>query len=119
MVSSIGRPSGKGVLEPGAKIDHRRSSGSGSFHQGEGTRGTVSGWVFEITWGPAQGDEGFIPDPDGATVDVAVLVSSELGRRWREIDDFEGPGYERTVVEVTLDDGSTCAAQIYVVLTDT
>jgi hypothetical protein len=51
-------------------------------------------------------------------VHVAVLLSAELDSRWREIDDFEGLGYERRVLPVRLEDGQTVDAHIYVALTD-
>lgn len=86
---------------------------------GEWLEGTVTGYVFEITWGPAEGYLGFLPTPDGIEVAVAVLRSGVLSKRWREIDDFEGAGYERQHVEVTLTSGDVITAWIYVALTDT
>ena len=80
--------------------------------------GTVRGWMFELTFGPAEGYDGFVPDPDGGEVEVDVLVGADVGKRWREIDDFEGPGYERRTIDVTLDDGATIEASIYVALTE-
>lgn len=86
--------------------------------RGDWAEGTVHGHQFEITWGPAEGYQGFIPDADGSAVAVAVLLSSELESKWREIDDFEGSGYERSLVEVMLNDGTSIRANIYVALTD-
>ena len=34
---------------------------------------------------------------------VDVLVSDELPAHWPRLDAFEGPGYRRVVVDVTLD----------------
>ena len=85
---------------------------------GEWCTGTVRGYTFEITWGAAEGYEGFVADESGGLVQVAVLRSSQLANRWREIDDFEGAGYERRSVDVTLGSGAVVAAQIYVALTD-
>lgn len=85
---------------------------------GEWNTGVVRGWAFELTWGPAEGYDGFVADADGSDVPVHVLVSEELPRRWREIDDFEGPGYRRVPIEVEFDDGSTVVASIYESLTD-
>jgi len=87
--------------------------------RGEWVEGAVLGHVFEITWGPAEGYQGFIPDPEGSNVAVAVLVADELDAKWREIDDFEGPGYERVLIEVSIGGGQTRLAHIYVALTDT
>ncbi len=45
-----------------------------------------------------------------------MLVSEELPRAWARLDAFEGPGYRRIVVEVTLDDdhgGGTIEANVY------
>lgn len=71
---------------------------------GEWRTGTVTGWAYPIGFGPADGYPGFTHDPDGPPVEVAVLSSDRLDRHWREIDDFEGPGYRRIEVEVTLID---------------
>lgn len=85
---------------------------------GEWVSGTVRGYTFEITWGPAQGHEGFVPDSDGAVVPVQVLRSRQLAKSWRQIDDFEGPGYARVKTQVALEGGALALAQIYVALTD-
>ena len=80
--------------------------------------GVVRGWVFELTFGPAEGYDGFVPDPDGGEVEVDVLVGPDLEKRWREIDDFEGPGYERRTIDVRLTSGETIEASVYVALTE-
>lgn len=85
---------------------------------GEWVAGSVRGWAFEITWGPAEGYDGFVPDADGADTPVDVLLSEALPNRWREIDDFEGSGYERRAIEVQLADGRVVDASIYVALTE-
>lgn len=84
---------------------------------GQWQPGTVRGWTFEIGWGAAEGYPGFLPDAEGNEIAVQVLVSDRLDRHWREIDDFEGPGYERQPIQVRLDDGEVIEAQIYVALT--
>jgi len=88
--------------------------------RGDWVRGTVQGYQFEITWGPAEGYDGFIPDADGAAVQVHVLFaeSDELDRHWRAADEFQGQGYERQTIDVQLDDGSQCQATMYVALTE-
>jgi gamma-glutamylcyclotransferase (GGCT)/AIG2-like uncharacterized protein YtfP len=85
---------------------------------GDWVDGVINGYVFEITWGPAEGYEGFVPDAEGPEVQVAVLLSEQLERSWREIDDFEGQGYERRRLPVRLADGRTIEANIYVALTE-
>lgn len=86
--------------------------------RGEWTSGTVRGWVFEIGWGPAEGWLGFIPDPEGQDVRVHVLLADALSKHWSQIDDFEGDGYRRVEIDVTIEDGSTRRAQIYEALPD-
>lgn len=71
---------------------------------GEWSRGHVRGWAYPIGFGPAEGFPGLTLDPNGNPVPVAVLASTRLDRHWREIDDFEGPGYRRVECEVWLDD---------------
>lgn len=87
--------------------------------KGTWCEGTVQGYVFDITWGPADGYPGFVPDDDGHTVTVSVIRSDELAKHLSNIDDFEGDGYERKPIAVTLDDGTTIDAWIYIALTDT
>jgi len=84
---------------------------------GEWRAGTVQGWTFEITWGPAEGYPGFLAGADGLEVPVQVLISDRLDKHWHEIDRFEGDGYERVPIAVQLDDGDAIEAQIYVALT--
>lgn len=85
--------------------------------KGNWAEGTVRGYTFEITWGPVEGYLGFLADEDGNTVSVQVLESDELEKHWHTIDDFEGDGYERRVHSVTMADGRTIDAWIYVALT--
>jgi len=86
--------------------------------EGDWEPGTIRGYTFEITWGPAEGHQGFIPDSGGVEVAVAVLRSASLDKQWRDVDEFEGPGYERTRLAVTLESGEEIEAWIYVALTD-
>ncbi len=103
-----------GSLVPGEEHHWVVSRLSGDWLAGE-----VHGYLFEVTWGPAQGYLGFLPEPEGHIVDVWVLSSPDLDKKWREIDDFEGPGYERQSISVRLKYGGEVEAQIYVALTDT
>ena len=85
---------------------------------GEWVAGTVRGWAFEVTWGPAEGYDGFIADANGNEVAVDVLVSEVLPKHWHEVDDFEGDGYRRIPIEVTLNSGAVVSAQIYETITE-
>ena len=86
--------------------------------KGEWMPGVVRGFAFDITWGPAEGFEGFLPDDDGNDVPVMVLVSDRLEKNWRSVDDFHGDGFSRQIVPTTLSDGTLIQAWIYVALTD-
>ena len=85
---------------------------------GEWVDGVINGYTFEVTWGPAEGYEGFVPDADGPAVPVAVLLSAQLDRGWREIDEFHGQGFERRIMPVLFADGRTVEANLYIALTD-
>ncbi len=67
---------------------------------GHWVEGVIRRYRFEATWGDAEGYPAFVPVADGNHIPVKVFVSDELGSHWRRIDDFEGPGYRRTVVDV-------------------
>ena len=80
---------------------------------GDWLDGAVLGWTYPIGFGPADGDPGITLDPAGVSVPVAVLVSDHLDKHWREIDDFEGPGYRRVECDVIIDSGEQVRAWIY------
>lgn len=86
--------------------------------KGEWLSGTIRGYKFEISWGPADGYPGVILDPSAPELEVTVLVADSLERHWRDIDDFEGPGYRRVSCEVTLADGEKIEAQLYEALSE-
>lgn len=86
--------------------------------KGDWLAGTVRGYKFEISWGPADGYPGVILDAGGPEIEVTVLTADNLDPHWREIDDFEGPGYRRIKCDVTLEDGSTIEADLYEALSE-
>lgn len=102
-----------GSLAPGENNHWVVKGLGGQWHEG-----STRGYVFELTWGPAQGYLGFVPDPDGSVVDVWVLEADISERQWRDIDDFEGAGYERRMAPVTLSSGEQVVANIFVALTE-
>ncbi len=85
---------------------------------GEWLSAVVRGWVFEVTWGPAEGHDGFVLDADGPAVTVDVVMSAKLDAHLHEIDAFQGPGYERRLVPVVGDSGDLIDAWIYLALTE-
>ena len=102
-----------GSLMPGGE-NHWVVRGLG----GDWVDGVVRGFQFDITWGPAEGCEGFLADDSGNAVPVSVLISDRLEKNWRSVDDFHGEGFERQVVSVTLSDDTAIQAWIYVARTD-
>lgn len=97
-----------GTLRRGASNHYEVRSIPGDWHLA-----TVRGWVYDITWGPADGYPGITLDADAPTTEVDVLESDELEKHLRRLDDFEGPGYRRIEVDVTLEDGTETTAWIY------
>jgi len=99
-----------GTLAPG-RPNHDRLSGLA----GRWIGGTVRGRLHQAGWGADAGYPGIVLDPAGATVDVHLFESSDLPDRWTRLDEFEGPGYRRTVTEVTTA-GGVLPASIYEVV---
>ncbi|MEX1288652.1 MAG: gamma-glutamylcyclotransferase family protein [Acidimicrobiia bacterium] len=97
-----------GTLRRGGSNHHVVAGISGTW-----APGTVRGWVYELTWGPAAGYPGLTLDPDGAAVPVDVLTTDDLDRHLPRLDRFEGDGYRRIVTSVTLDDGEVVDAWLY------
>jgi hypothetical protein len=54
-------------------------------------------WV--AGWGATMGFPALVLDPDGPVVEVQVLESAELPQQWGRLDEFEGVGYRRVVVQ--------------------
>ncbi|MDW3178744.1 MAG: gamma-glutamylcyclotransferase family protein [Acidimicrobiia bacterium] len=87
--------------------------------EGDWVPGIARGFEFEITWGAAEGYEGFLPDDDGNHVSVMVLLSNRLDKNWRSVDEFHGEGFVRQIVPITLGDENVIHAWMYMALTDT
>lgn len=96
-----------GTLRPGRANHHVVSAISGSW-----VRGTVHGWLVEQGNAATEGFPALRLDPDGPAVSVDVLVSEELHLHWDRLDEFEGAGYLRVIVEVETDAG-IIRAQMY------
>ena len=97
-----------GTLRPGESHHYEVRSIPGTWRTG-----TVRGWTYNITWGPADGYPGMTLSTGAPATPVHVLESAELKQHLRRIDHFEGPGYRRVEAEVTYDDGSTDTAWLY------
>ena len=98
-----------GTLAPGRENEHWLAPLGGSWEPG-----TVRGTLHPQGWGAAAGYRGIDLDPDGAEIDGLLFTSDKLGSLWTRLDEFEGEGYARVATTVTLRDGRTVDAYIYV-----
>ena len=99
-----------GTLAPG-----RQNHGQLSKLPGRWLVGHVRGALVEAGWGAELGYPGMILDHDGAPIEVFVFESRALVDHWQRLDAFEGPGYRRTAVDVSTNEG-VLPASIYVLL---
>ena len=97
-----------GTLAPGRPNHHKLSGLSGRWIDG-----TVRGHLRGDGWGADLGYPGIDLDPDGPTVEVALLESPDLPDHWNRLDEFEGAGYCRATTSVVTAEGEL-AASIYV-----
>lgn len=89
-----------GTLGPG-KLNHHHVS----MIEGTWTTGTVRGFLHEEGWGAAHGFPGILLDSAGPLVSVDLLESDALGGHLDRLDLFEGPGYQRVLVDVETTNG--------------
>jgi gamma-glutamylcyclotransferase (GGCT)/AIG2-like uncharacterized protein YtfP len=104
-----------GTLRPGEINHHVVKDMTGQWIEGY-----IKGYVFDVSWGGADGYPGFHPDRDGHRIPVGVLVCDDWDRHWDRLDRFEGPGYRRSVIQVFHQDSHEPIgqAQVYECLTD-
>ncbi len=81
--------------------------------EGRWLEGHVYGTLVDAGWGASLGYPALILDPDGSAIDVHVFESVHLPAHWSRLDDFEGPGYQRVVTDVSTATGHRQAC-IYV-----
>ena len=98
-----------GTLAPG-RVNHHQLAGL----RGHWIEGSVRGRLVEAGWGATFGFPGLILDQDGVIVKVQVFESSDLPVHWARLDQFEGIGYRRAIVQVSTPDGGI-ESSIYVV----
>jgi gamma-glutamylcyclotransferase (GGCT)/AIG2-like uncharacterized protein YtfP len=98
-----------GTLAPG-----RQNHGQLSDLAGRWLVGEVRGSLVDEGWGAELGYPALVLDPGGPPIEVYVFESEALVHHWDRLDEFEGPGYRRTPVDVSTDEG-VLAASIYVI----
>ena len=99
-----------GTLAPGEPNEHVLADMKGTWQPA-----TIRGQLLEQGWGAALGYPGIILDDSEDEVPGLLFSSDELAGHWSRLDEFEGPGYERVVASVKLENGSELDAQLYVV----
>lgn len=97
-----------GTLAPGRANEHVLANVAGRWEPA-----FVRGTLFNEGWGAMAGYPGMVPDENGEAINGFVFSSSELQDHLARLDEFEGSGYERTVVPAQLGDGSVVTAYVY------
>lgn len=97
-----------GTLAPGRANHHVLQDVPGSWE-----RATLRGTLLQEGWGAAMGSPGIIPAADGDEVEGFVFSSTHLPDHWARLDAFEGDGYERVRVTVSIDAARTVEAHVY------
>ncbi len=98
-----------GSLRPGKENAHVLEG-----LEGEWARGWVRGRLRQIGWGAALGYPALTLDETADPVEGDLLTSRLLPEHWDRIDRFEGRQYQRVMASVTLVDGSSQEAFVYV-----
>jgi gamma-glutamylcyclotransferase (GGCT)/AIG2-like uncharacterized protein YtfP len=97
-----------GTLAPG-----RQNHGQLGDLDGRWLTGHVRGSLIDAGWGAELGYPALVLDPGGPPIEVFVFESEALLHHWDRLDEFEGPGYRRTAVDVSTGEG-VLPASIYV-----
>jgi len=93
-----------GSLAPAGPNHHQLDSLDGRWLDG-----FVRGRLVNAGWGAGLGYPALILDPEGLEIPVQVFESVDLPDHWSRLDDFEGPGYQRTVTTVRTPAGDVDA----------
>jgi gamma-glutamylcyclotransferase (GGCT)/AIG2-like uncharacterized protein YtfP len=97
-----------GTLAPGRANHKILEHISGSWQEA-----TLRGTLHQEGWGVRMGYPGITPSKNGDKVEGFVFSSKELTNNWSMLDKFEGDGYKRMEVSVTLKKGIKMNAYVY------
>lgn len=97
-----------GTLRPGQSGHHLLKDLKGSWQPG-----TISGKLYPDGIGPTQGYPVVDIDDLSMTVPGQVFSSAELAQCWLRLDAYEGEGYRRVCVSVSVAGGETLEAYVY------
>jgi gamma-glutamylcyclotransferase (GGCT)/AIG2-like uncharacterized protein YtfP len=75
---------------------------------------TARGQLLQHGWGAEVGFPGIVLDENGPEVHGMLFSSDELRKHWERLDQFEGKGYMRVLTPVSVANGETAQAYIYV-----
>ncbi|WP_294033305.1 gamma-glutamylcyclotransferase [uncultured Moraxella sp.] len=102
-----------GTLMPNQPNHHWLANIGGRFETA-----SMTGVLIPQGWGAAEGYPAIIPCEQGRMVEGYLFCSDNLPEHWQALDDFEGEGYVRTQVMVTMADGSQQIAWVYALAVD-
>lgn len=102
-----------GTLGPGRPNAHILENIGGQWAEG-----WVNGTLRNEGWGADLGYPGIVLDDAANQVKGFVFSSEHLNANWKLLDDFEGEGYERVPVQVTLNSGERVDSFIYMLKTN-
>ena len=74
---------------------------------------SLRGRLLDEGWGAAMGCPGIVPALDGDEVEGFVLSSRHLEDHWPRLDAFEGDGYARVPVTVSIAGAGEVTAYVY------
>ena len=97
-----------GTLAPG-RANHEVLKGI----PGSWEAATLRGTLLQEGWGAAMGCPGIVATADGDEVEGFVFSSAHLADHWPRLDAFEGEGYERVSVTVTVNGTQEVEAYVY------
>ena len=97
-----------GTLAPGAENAHVLAHCAGEWQ-----KASVTGRLVDSGWGAELGFPALQIDSQGDRVPGWLLQSDNLPASWDQLDEFEGEGYRRALVQVELDTGESLAAFAY------
>ena len=97
-----------GTLAPGRANHEVLRDIPGTWRQA-----SLRGRLYDEGWGAGMGCPGIVPDSNGESVEGYLLASEQLEAHWPRLDAFEGEGYRRRLVAVTIDGASEVEAWVY------
>lgn len=98
-----------GSLAPGQPNDYVLKSLPGVWESG-----VVKGRLVQHGWAAAMGFPALVLSEEGVEIEGLLFSSDGLSEYWAQLDDFEGPGYERVLARVRRRDGGIVSAYVFV-----